>query len=272
LVGDARNVWLGILVSTAMVVSVVIAPVAGFLGEINWRLPFAIYLLTIPLGIICLFVRDARNAEAQAEEQAGVRVIHFRFLVLAFIVGLIGFAPTMYVPFHFIEIGIKDPRLVSTGLMTSTLVGAFSSSQYGRMRRHLDIYQSISIGFTGAALGMGIAALSSTLFGALAGMFVFGAGLAWLSPNLFALVGMLPDRERSATFGMVKGTMYVSTIVGVVVLEPVNRAFGANGVLIAIGASSLAMMSYILINRAQYSERSDPASSGALAAAGSHAE
>jgi len=141
------------------------------------------------------------------------------------------------------------------GLATSTLVGAFSSSLYGRSRRKLDIYQSLAISYAATALGMSIVAFSRTMSGTFAGMCVFGAGLAWLSPNLFALLSRLPERDRAATFGIAKGTLYVSTVVGVLMFEPISRAFGADGVLAAIAVSGVAMMAYILYDRVPFSDR-----------------
>jgi hypothetical protein len=49
--------------------------------------------------------------------------------------------------------------------------------------------------------------------------------------------------------------MYFATLVGVVIFEPINRAFGANGVLIATGTSGLVMTAYILFDRTAFSDR-----------------
>jgi hypothetical protein len=54
---------------------------------------------------------------------------------------------------------------------------------------------------------------------------------------------------------MAKGVMYLATLVGVVMFEPINQSFGASGALIATGASGLLMMAYILLDRTPFSER-----------------
>ena len=101
---------------------------------------------------------------------------------------------------------------------------------------------------------MSVVASSSTLATAICGQFIYGMGLAWLVPNLFALVALLPERERSIGFGLTKGCFYAATVVGVVVLEPISGAFGASGVLMVASTFSLLVIGYIMINRTAFSD------------------
>ena len=136
--GHTRNVWMGVIISVGMIIGVISYPLAGFLGDISWRLPYALYLITLPLAAICFFfVRDAYKTEAEAPvvvQAPAHQSIPYRIMFLALINGHVSFIPPVYVPFHLHEIGIKEPSLISAVLTTPTVIGAVFSSLYGRMR------------------------------------------------------------------------------------------------------------------------------------------
>jgi len=255
---DKRNIWIGIVISTSMLSGVLSYPIAGYMGNISWRLPYALYLITIPLAIACYFMRDKPRPVRSVEQKAkgaGLFAIPPRLMLLGFVNGMMGFLPPVYVPFHYHENGISDSFLISLSMTTSTIMGATVSIFYGPMRRRLDIWQSLTVSYVIVAIGLTIVAFSSTMVAMIGGMFVFGSGLAWLAPNLYALAGALPDEDRrAAALGLTKSALYMSSLVGVLMFEPISQAFGAQGVLIAIALCSLAMMVYVQFHRPSFSE------------------
>ena len=259
--GHARNFWIGIIISASMFTAVISYPLAGILGEINWRLPYAMYVVTLPLAVICfLFVRDVYSKGADPEEKSlsviqNLQAIPYRLLFLALIKGLVTYLPTIYVPFHLYEIGIKDPRVIGTAMMAATIVGSIGSSMYGPMRRKFEIYQSLSLALFITAIGMTAVASSSTLISVIGGMLIYGVGIAWLSPNIYAIATMLPDRERAVGLGLTKACGYSASFIGVILFEPIYKILGGAGVLLTDSFLALALIIYVLKNRVRFSER-----------------
>ena len=93
--GNARARWMGLHVSVAIFGTLFIHPLAGLLGEISWRLPFALYGIGAALLVGLLFGRGeaapaAAKADAAAAEPAGPGIISWfpwHYLVLAFAIG-----------------------------------------------------------------------------------------------------------------------------------------------------------------------------------------
>ena len=84
----------------------------------------------------------------------------------------------------------------------------------------------------------------------MAGAFVFGCGLGPLAPNVFAMATQLPDYERARGIGLAKALMYGGPSIGILALEPIDRAFGTGAALTTVAAVSLAMGAYLMIDRA----------------------
>ena len=262
---DTRNFWLGIIVAVAMATGILSYPIAGYLGEMNWRFPCVMYLFAVPLAAMSLFLIRAGGGETSpasdgdsigAPVSMGARLaaLPHRLVTLAFLNGMIGFMPMTYVPYHLDRVGIADPRLISLSLMMAVLAGALSSGLYGRSRRILDIYQSLTVGYVLTAVGMVIVTSSSDVYVAMGGMFVFGCGLGWLEPNLGALVSRLSDQERASGFGLTKAAGYGASLVGILVLETGHITVGAHDVLLAVAGLGFLMMVWVLIDRGRFSE------------------
>jgi MFS family permease len=252
--GDRRNAWIGLYVAAAMVANVLLLPIAGYLARTSWHLPFAMYLIYVPVALLCFFVRDVRTkAVASTESQnTSVSLTHLPLLVMAFVTGLLQFIPAIYIPFELREVGLHDPVQMSMGLTGATIISSTLCSLYGRTRRILDIRQSMTIALLIFAAGNFALAYATTVTGAFTGLFIFGVGMSWILPNLYALLGQLPELERPAVLGFAKGIMYVSTMVGVMMFEPVYRGYGTSGVFVGLAVCALAMLAYVFYDRARF--------------------
>jgi len=265
--GNRRDTLLGALVSVALISAVIAFPAAGFLGNIDWRFVFLIYLLPAPILVACFFMPSSRMPVRVESVTKPVLSLPYRVMLMGFACAFAASLPSVYIPFRFRDMGIEDSRIVSLHLTLVTIVGAVVSASYGRIRRKLDIYQSMAVSYLLVACGLTIVSLAPTLPIILVGAFIQGCGMGPLAPNVFALITQLPALERARAIGLVKAIMYGAPGAGILILEPIARAYGNYAALVTVAAVSLAVAVYVMIDRAPYRDVSKLAAEQAKQAA-----
>jgi MFS family permease len=259
--GNRRDVLLGALVSAALISAMIAFPAAGFLGAISWRYAFLMYLLPAPVLVACFFMPHRERPRPVVVER-GARTpfsLPYRVMFIGLMCGTVSSLPAVYIPFRFRDMGIEDPRLISMSLTIYTVVAAVMSALYGRMRRVLDIYQSMAIGYGLAACGLAIIAMVPSLPVIMFGSMILGFGMGPLAPNVFALATQIPAAERARGIGIVKAIMYGAPGLGILALEPIDHAFGTPAAVATIAAISFGVVIYVLIDRVPLSDRTKQA-------------
>ena len=152
LTGIERAKWMGAHVAVAMVGSILINPIAGYLGEFGWRWPFALYAIGIPFALLALgldrqVVQRARSPAATSPEPRLLTWFPVRYAVLAVFIGSITYLPMVYLPFLMRQMGITSPTIISLVLTGDVALGAGMALLYGRSRRYFSIYVGLCLQF-----------------------------------------------------------------------------------------------------------------------------
>jgi len=247
LTGLERARWMGAHVGAAMLGSIFVHPIAGYLGEFGWRWPFALYAVGVPFALLALGLerRVSPRPLAAAAEQ-GPRLLSWfpmRYAVLAVIIGSITYLPMVYVPYLLTRMGITSPTIISLVLTGDVMLGATVAMLYGRSRRYLSIHVTFAFSFACAGTGMTIVALASSLSGVVAGMMLFGIGLGWFVPNLMTAVAQqVPLELQGRATGLVKGAHHLAAPLCIVVVEPFARRLGPEGAMMASAALAFVLL------------------------------
>jgi MFS family permease len=256
LAGIERAKWMGAHVGVAMVGSIIINPLAGFLGEFGWRWPFALYLIGLPFALLALgldrhVVQRPRVAAIAKQEPSLLTWFPIRYALLAVLIGSVTYLPMVYLPFLMRQMGVTSPTTISLVLTGDVAVGAVVALLYGRSRRYFSVYAAFACSFGCTGIGMLIVAIASNLVGVVIGMMIFGIGLGWLVPNLMTAVSqqVQPEQQGRAT-GLVKGAHHLAAPLCIVIVEPLATRFGPEGAMMAAAAVALFLlmiMSYRLL-------------------------
>jgi MFS family permease len=242
--GVARARWMGLHVSVAMFTAIFAHPVAGALGEISWRLPFALYALGLVLIPAALRLRDivpdaSGGAPAKAQRAALPAWFPFRYLLLAFAIGTLALMPSVQVPFLLREKGLIRPSEIALVLTADSLAGAMMAMLYGRARAHISAHAAFAFSFATAAVGLLVAAMAENVAAVIAGLLIYGLGIGWFVPNLMtSLSSHVAPVHQGRAAGIVKAAHFLSAPVAVALVEPLARSYGPAGTLYA--ASGLA--------------------------------
>lgn len=252
--GSARAHWMGLHISIAMACTILVQPIAGFIGDHGWRLPFALHALGLLILPAVLTIREQqrpalpKTTEPKADRKAFWSVFPFHYLPLAILIGSIVFLPAIYAPFLLREKGLGNPSTIALVLTADSIAGAVVASQYGRARRYLTRHGAFATSFAIVAVGMLVAGLSSSVVGVIGGMMFYGLGVGWFVPNLMTALGEKIDGDRQAhAVGLVKAAHFTSAGLALLIMEPLSRSYGPQMSLLAMSCVSAFLLVIMLL-------------------------
>lgn len=256
--GSRRAQWMGLHISIAMGTTILAQPIAGLLGDMGWRWPFALYGLGLMLLPAIFSYRKAAPAavsahKAAAGASAGDRAGFWKefpihYLPLAILLGCIVFLPMVYASFLLRERGITSPSTIGLILMADSVAGIIMSSQYGRARKYLSHHGAFAVCLLVSAAGMIVTGFSSDTFGLVCGLLIFGLGVGWFVPNLMTSVGeKVGPQWQARSVGMVKSAHFLAGSIGLLLTEPLARHYGPVAVMFAVAGVALVLLALVLM-------------------------
>jgi MFS family permease len=251
LTGNARARWMGLHISVAIFGTLFFFPLAGWLGDISWRLPFALYAGGVVLVLGLLFNRGSSLAKVEppiakaSAAKTGPGIISWfpwHYLPLALLMGAVTYLPTISIPFQLKEQAGATPSTIAYVLTGTSAIGAIVALLYGPARRRLSAHAAFLIGFGLAGTGALIAANTSSFVGVLSGLFILSVGTAWFTPNIMTALGSKVTKEQQGrAAGMVKAAQFLAAPLAVILVQPFVKQHGEVIAMQAVAVIGLAM-------------------------------
>jgi MFS family permease len=245
---EKRAATLGLLGALGMVSALLSLPVAGFIGNGGWRLPFLLYLVVAPLILLALPsalpVPGSGGGEA---ERDGTRTrwftgLPFGLLVLALAVGNLASVPGIYISFHLASLGLGKSSTVGLLVMTSSIIAAGSSAIFGKLwaKSPKFVY---CVEFAAIGISMIALAYAPGLAIVVIAMILMGLGMGLLVPSVMTrAVDTENEALRGKVVGIVQGTLAVAPLLGLTLLEPLLPTIGTRGALLAVAGLSFCLL------------------------------
>lgn len=251
-----RAKWMGLHISTAILCSLVVFPIAGFLGDYSWRLPFLLYLFGLVVFAALLISPtqddpkpDKSEAAAAPDEEPIITWMPWHYVIMSLFIGVITFLPTIYTPYLFVERAGLTPFEMSLIFMGNALVGGIVAMLYGRARHYLSVHVAFLCSFGGAALGLAILAVALNLPTMLVGFAIYTIGNSWFVANtMTSLGGKVMHDQQARAAGLVKAGHFLSTPIMVMIVAPYAEQWGAVAVMLMASAMS-AFIFVLMIGR-----------------------
>lgn len=249
-----RARWMGLFTAVAVVGGLVALLAAGLLGDIGWRWPFLTYLIGVPIAALAwIGLAEAptaasagsapRTSRATAAPAAQGAPFPFALALLGLVIGVVIYAPSIYIPFHLASLGAAQPSTIGKSLTLSMISSTATSALFGRIRRRLSARAAFCCSFGAQAAGVAVIALAPSFPVSLVGIFIMGLGVGALSPNLMASAADAVGEEvRGRVLGVVRAAYSLAPAIGVSALEPIAARVGAQGVLLLAAALAGLMM------------------------------
>ncbi|MFW6110740.1 MAG: MFS transporter [Thermoproteota archaeon] len=192
--GKGRNRMMGLRGSANSLGAAVWPLVGGVLGTVSWHLPFGVYLVGLPLGLLSLVYMP--RVRRSSEEKGGsvfsifrTNPVLFAIYSLMFAINLLLYVNIVYLPQILGNIGVKSTFKVSLFFSTLGVTAALTASQYDKLKEKLNYLGILQISFLLWSTGFGLIFLTSSLWIYGLAVALFGTGQGIMLPTAMLWLG-----------------------------------------------------------------------------------
>jgi MFS family permease len=231
----------------------------GALGSISWRLPFAVYMVAIPLALLAVAAvpEPSVNAQKDAKPRIGTSVLQiFREKpVLLIIYGLIFsgslllYSIVVFLPQLLEGYGITSTFRIGLFIVAMTGSGALTAFVYGKIRRRFSYERIVTMVAALWILAFTIISQASESYIIALGAALFGVSQGLLMPTVMVWIGAVVPPSFRGRFSSYLGTFgFIGQFFSPIVFAPVFIKLGFKGVFLsgaATGAVWLILLSTV---------------------------
>jgi len=272
--GEAMQRALGYRSSANSAGAAVWPLIGGAAGTVAWNLPFGVYLVALPLGLLAFVTipetarhthRTSAEEEVEVEHgrsKSGLSAIRTVFTdqpalplvyLLYFGANALLYVIVVFYPPFLAEVGVTSSFEISLYLAANGAAGGLSAVAYGRL-----IGRTSRSTLVGGALllwlvGLGLVTVVSTAASALVPVILFGLGIGLVFPSAFAWVESLVPTERQGLFSSYlasagyTGQFFSPVMFGALI--PLVHIRGVFGVAAAVAGLGIVGLSLIRLSK-----------------------
>jgi MFS family permease len=240
--GSQRERYFGFQVVFTTVAATVFFGVGGALGAADWRTPFWLYAVSLPLAVAAakLIWQPAPLAQAAARAER-LPALPWRRLAapigVSLLGGLVFYVLIVQLSFKLDDIGVESTAVIGAASAIASVGTAVGGILFGRLaRRGPAVLVPLAFALSGVGLGLSSAVPAVIAFAVVTG---FGNGLILPSLLTWAL-GSLGFEQRGRGTGIWTSAFFIGQFVCPLVVLALSGAVGGLGTALAVlGAVSL---------------------------------
>jgi len=226
--------------------------VGGAAGTVAWNVPFGVYLVALPLGLLAVLTiptpasqsasgDDTRGsgptAAGSGTRICGTLAVFQRHppLILVYLLYLGAnvflYAVVVFYPRFLSTVGVSSSFTISLYLAANGVAGGVSAALYGRLLKVASRMSLITLAFALWLLGFAAAAVTRTALGALFPVIMIGLGIGLVFPSTFALVEAFVPPDRQGQFSSYVASFgYTGQFISPLLFGPLVPLVGIGGV------------------------------------------
>ncbi len=242
--GASRERWFAVQTGSATIVAVGILTLGGFLGEISWRAPFAVYgLPLIMAAFVLLFTWEPRQGpsavDAPEEPQGALR---WKALLSACVVTLFGsmafYVVIIQLGFILTSRGFSSPSLIGLGSAVAAAAVPIGAVLF-RILGRASVSRKLMISFTISAAGFALIAFTRDYPLTILGAAINGVGSGIALPTLLTwAVGGLDQSQRGRASGAWNSAFFLGQFLSPISVLALAAALGGpQNAVLAYGAA-----------------------------------
>src|SRR5215210_1766138 len=244
--GSQREKYFGLQVVFTTVAATIFFGVGGALGAANWRTPFWLYVVSLPLAVAAakLIWQPAPRAQAAArtEKLPPLPWRQLRTPVLVTLLGgLVFYVLIVQLSFKLDSIGVESTATIGAASAIASLGTAVGAFLFGRLAK---LGPAVLVPLAFALSGVGILGLglASALPVVIASAVVTGFGNGLLLPSLLTwALSALGFEQRGRGTGVWTSALFIGQFVCPLVVLALTGVIGTLGsALVVLGVISLA--------------------------------
>lgn len=234
--GPARGQFLGLQAAFMSLGGVVFLSVGGFLADVNWRMPFALYLVALLLapGVLVFLPEPQRivtDLPAAGSIQDNTTQFSTRLVALTYAIALLSqvvfYTIPVQLPFYLQTLAQANAFQSGLAIALCSFFSAVTSLLYQRIKTRLNFVSIYGIAFLNIALGYGLLSLDQGYELIIPGLAIAGLGLGLLMPNMnFCLTSVTPDTARGRVLGGLTTSFFLGQFTSPLMSQPLSKAIG----------------------------------------------
>jgi len=248
--GAARQKFVGLQVAFMSLGGILFIGIGGILADINWRLPFLIYLfslLVLPFTMIFLHEPDIKINQGPRATKLKTPHIIWLLLFNVMTMWILFFLIPVQIPFHLKAIGVGKNALIGAAIAISTAFSAISSISYSRLKDKFSFYSIFSAGYLLMAIAFGLVALAKSYLLVTMGMMLAGLGMGMMIPNTnIWVMKIAPPEIRGKEIGRLTTFWFLGQFLSPILLLPLSATYSISSTFY-VAAVFLLLLSFAFI-------------------------
>ncbi|WP_064605014.1 MFS transporter [Photobacterium sp. J15] len=175
---------------------VIFVGIGGYLAQLNWRMPFSIYLLAIVVLILAIFFIPDTNKTVESHK-VSVDSDTWKSIIPFYLFGFISMLLFYQIPviYSFIVTNVLSASPTQTGVTLAlfSIASAIASMQMTKLFRRYTEYQLIALAFISYSLGHLFIAIASNWPVMITGGVLTGVGLGIAFPTINKAISSRSD-------------------------------------------------------------------------------
>lgn len=235
-VGATRTQFLGLQAAFMGLGGVIFLSLGGFLADLNWRMPFLIYLIAwLILPLIVIFLPEPNRATSNTSTQAQIpnepSSFPWKLLILTYGIALftqiVFYLIPVQLPFYLQKLVNASASQSGMAIALATLFSSISAIIYQQIKARLSFISIYTLAFILMGIGYQIISLAQNYGVVLFGLTIAGLGLGLLTPNMnVCLTSVVPSMSRGKVLGGLTTAFFLGQFTSPIISQPLSQAIG----------------------------------------------
>lgn len=259
--GGTRDTLIGLNAAILAVGAAGHPVLGGALAAISWAVPFVGFVLGVLIAVLGASVLEEPALERgesglsyflDAAKAVPARTVFSLYVAIFGIFIVLYGAQLIAVPFVLDNQYQLSPGVIGVLLALPAVTMGITSSQAGRLLRHLSTVQLVPLGFVAYGIGLIGVELANSVYAIAASLLLFGLGQGLAEPITdTALNAITPDEFRGGVMSVRTSVLQAGTTVGPPLFIALATTVGYLDVLVGVGVAAfgLGTVAFVLIAR-----------------------
>ncbi|WP_420387523.1 MFS transporter [Roseivirga sp.] len=251
--GEERQSFLGIQAGIMALSGTLFISLGGFLADLGWRYPFAIYLLAllaIPMVLIFLKEpkRESKETNQMSRTESRIPKMAWTIYLISFLGMVVFYMMPVQVPFFLKEISGVGNTATGLAIAAVMLVGGIMSFIYPKIKQRLTHYQIYGLTFLSLGIGYFLLSNANSYLTTFPGLLISGLGAGLLMPNSnLCLVTLASNQNRGKVLGFLTTFIFLGQFASPLMFQPIINSTSIRGGFLSISIALIIVAIIVLI-------------------------
>ncbi|MES1023677.1 MFS transporter [Gloeocapsa sp. BRSZ] len=255
--GAARAQFLGLQAAFMGFGGVVFLTLGGYLADVNWRLPFLIYLIAwLILPLVLLILPEPQRTVRTASQPLDVTSESIPWMLLivtygiALLTQIVFYMIPVQLPFYLQQLTNANASQSGIAIALATLATSISALSYQHLKARFTFTNIYAIAFGLMGIGYLVISFARSYELVLIGLAIAGLGIGLLMPNMnVCLTSSTPVALRGRILGGLTTSFFLGQFTSPLVSQPLSTWLNlsttyrlAGGFMLVVTALTLSVM------------------------------